>query len=77
MVSVTNITQKQWLKAMKKLGLEVDKKKVKGSHARIFNPNNKKATTVPNHCHKFINLGLYKVLLEWDYSEEEIDNALK
>lgn len=62
---------------MTKLGLEIDKKKGKGSHVRVFNSKNNKPTTVPHKCHKYINLGLYRVLLEWGFSEEEIDAALK
>jgi predicted RNA binding protein YcfA (HicA-like mRNA interferase family) len=77
MVSLTDLTQKQWTKAFKKLGLEIDKKKGKGSHYRAYNPRNGKFTTIPSHCHKFISLALYKQLLEWDFSEEEIDSALR
>ncbi len=77
MITLTNLNQKKWVKAFKKLGLIVDTKKGKGSHFRIFNPVNNKATTLPSHCHKFISLGIYKTLLEWGFSEAEIDNALK
>lgn len=77
MVSLTDLTQKQWTKAFIKLGLEVDKKKGKGSHYRVHNPRNGKYTTLPSRCHKFISLALYKQLLEWDFSEEDIDKALR
>lgn len=77
MISLTDLNQKKWAKAMVKLGLEVDKKKGKGSHFRVFNPKNNMPTTIPNKCHKFISLGLYKILLEWGFSEEEIDKSLK
>ena len=77
MVSLTDLTQKRWVKALKKLGLEVDKKKGKGSHYRVHNPRNGKYTTLPAHCHKFTSLAIYKQLLEWGFTEQEIDNALR
>lgn len=77
MISLTDLTQKQWLKAIKKLGLTIEKNKGKGSHARVLNPKNSKFTTIPYKTHKFISLGLYKILLEWGFDENEIDKALK
>lgn len=77
MVSLNNITQKNWVKACRRLGLEVDKKKGKGSHYRIINPHNNKKTTLPFKCHKYLNLQIYKTLLEWGFEEEEIDKSLR
>lgn len=78
MVSLTDITQKKWCSACKKLGLEVDKKKGKGSHYRIINSApNTYPQTLPSDCHKFINIEIYKTFLEWGFSEEKIDKALK
>jgi hypothetical protein len=77
MISLTNVTQKKWVKACGRLNLVVDKKKGKGSHYRIINPANNRAQTLPYQCHKFINIEIYKSLLEWGFTEEEIDGALK
>ena len=78
MISITNLSQKRWIKACKKLGLVVDTKKGKGSHIRVSHPNGGlHPLTIPNHTHKIINLAIYKALLEWGFEEEEIDKALK
>ena len=77
MISLTSVTQRQWAKASARLGLVVDKKKGKGSHYRVENPASGKMTTLPHDCHKFINIEIYKTFMEWGFSEEEIDNALK
>jgi predicted RNA binding protein YcfA (HicA-like mRNA interferase family) len=76
MISLTNLTQKKWSKACKKLNLIVDKKKGKGSHYRIINPKTNQATTLPSHCHKYISIEIYRTLLEWGISEESLDKAL-
>ena len=77
MISLTNLTQKHWVKACKKLGLVVDKKKGKRSHFRIINPETNQATTLPSNCHKYISLDIYKTFLEWGISEDDLDKALK
>lgn len=70
------MTQKKWVKVCKRLGLTVDKKKGKGSHYRIIGPGNR-PQTLPADCHKFISIEIYKSLLEWGFSEEELDKAIK
>ncbi len=77
MVNLTNMTQKRWVKACKRLNLIIDKKKGKGSHYRIINPVNNRKQTLPSDCHKFISLEIYKTLLEWNFTEDEIDKALR
>ena len=77
MISLTNLKQKDWVKACKKLNLVVDKKKGKGSHYRIINPDTNQVTTLPSHCHKFISIAIYNTFLEWGISEEDLDKALK
>ena len=77
MISLTDLTQKQWLKACKKLGLTVDVKSGKGSHARIKHPSEGlRPLTIPYHTHKMISLAIYKTLLEWGFDETAIDEAL-
>lgn len=77
MISLTNLKQKDWVKACKKLGLVIDKKKGKGSHYRIVNPDTNQTTTLPYKCHKYISLNIYGTLLEWGISEEDLDKALR
>ena len=78
MISLTDLTQKKWLKACRKLGLMVDTKSGKGSHARVKHPSgNLRPLTIPHNTHKMISLVIYKTLLEWGFEEEEIDKALK
>jgi len=78
MISITDLTQKQWIKACKKLGLIVDTKKGKGSHVRVSHPSGGlHPLTIPNKTHKMLSIALYKSLLEWGFGEEEIDKALK
>jgi len=77
MISLTNMTQKKWVKACRRLNLVVDKKKGKGSHYRIVNPANNRTQTLPSDCHKFISIEIYKSLLEWGITEDEIDKAIK
>lgn len=76
MVTLTNLKQRDWVRACKKLGLVVDKKRGKGSHFRIINPDTGQATTLPSKCHKYISLAIYSCLLEWGISEEDLDRAL-
>lgn len=75
---VTDLNQKQWKKACKKLGLVVDTKSGKGSHIRVCHPSGKlRPLTIPYKPHKFISISIYKTLMEWGYEESEIDNALR
>ncbi len=71
------MTQKKWVRVCGKLKLEVDKKKGKGSHYRIMHPTGGRPQTLPSDCHKFISIEIYKSLLEWGFSEEELDKAIK
>ncbi len=78
MIPISDLSQKQWIKACKKLGLKVDKNSGKGSHVRVY-PLSKalRPMTIPYHTHKMISIALYKKLLEWGFEESEIDKALK
>lgn len=77
MVNLTNMTQKKWVKVCSRLKLTVDKKKGKGSHYCIINPTGGRPQTLPYDCHKFVSIEIYKSLLEWGFTEEEIDKAIK
>jgi predicted RNA binding protein YcfA (HicA-like mRNA interferase family) len=78
MISLTNLKQRDWVKAYQKLGMTVDAASGKGSHYKAINPNGGfRPQTIPKNTHKFIGLELYKTLLEWGFSEKEIDEVLK
>lgn len=77
MRSLSDIKQKDWVKACKRLGLEVNKRAGKGSHILVKSPNSGAKTTIQNHLYPIANLQIYKKLLEWGFKEEEIDKALK
>jgi len=74
--SFTDITQPQWVKACSKLGLIVDTKHGKGSHALVKHPKTEHKYTIQNNLHKFINMKIFKKMLEWGFDEEQIWNAL-
>jgi predicted RNA binding protein YcfA (HicA-like mRNA interferase family) len=73
----SDITQSRWIKAYQKLGLLVDYGFGKGSHVRIEHPQTKAKYTVQRNLHKFINMKIFKKMLEWGFDEEKIWNALK
>lgn len=74
--SFSDITQIQWKKACFKLGLKVETKHGKGSHILIKHPQTKHKYTIQKDLHKFINMKIFKKLLEWGFNEEDIWKAL-
>lgn len=74
--SFSDISQNDWMRACKKLGLIVNTKYGKGSHCLIIHPQTNKKYTIQHKLHKFINLKIFKKLMEWGFSEEDIWNAL-
>lgn len=74
--SFSDITQTQWRKACLKLGLEVETTHGKGSHILIKHPQTGHKYTIQKDLHKFINIKIFKKLLEWGFSEEDIWQAL-
>ena len=49
----------------------------KGSHVLIKHPNTEHKYTIQNNLHKFINMKIFKKMLEWGFDEEQIWDALK
>lgn len=74
--SFSDISQKDWIKACCKLGLTVETKRGKGSHCLIVHPDTKKKYTIQHKLHKFINLKIFKKMMEWGFDEEKIWEAL-
>lgn len=75
--SFSDITQSQWIKACRKLGLTVDYGFGKGSHIRIEHPQTKAKYTVQYNLHKFINMKIFRKMMEWGFEEGKIWDALK
>lgn len=77
MISLSDVNQKRWLKACKKLGLEVYVSSGKGSHAIVKGGNrSERPLTIPNHTYPVLSKKIYKRLQSWGFSEQEINNAL-
>ena len=74
--SFSDITQSQWIKACKKLGLLVEIGFGKGSHVRVSHQNTGSKYTIQHNLHKFINMKIFKKMMEWGFEEEDIWNAL-
>ncbi|MFH0951300.1 MAG: hypothetical protein V1765_02385 [bacterium] len=74
--SFSDITQSQWHKACLKLGLTVETKHGKGSHLLVQHPHTQHKYTIQKDLHKFINIKIFKKLLEWGFKEDDIWNAL-
>ena len=74
--SFSDITQAKWRKACLKLGLIVEMKRGKGSHILVKHPKTESKYTVQKDLHKFINIKIFKKMLEWGFEEEDIWNAL-
>ncbi len=74
--SFSDIKQKQWRKACIKLGLEISTYSGKGSHILVKHPHTGSKYTIQKGLHKFINIKIFKKLLEWGFDEEDIWDAL-
>ena len=59
-----------------KLGLEVSTRSGKGSHILVKHPQVCSKYTIQKGLHKFINIKIFKKLLEWGFDEEDIWDAL-
>ena len=67
------MTQKEWKKALKKIGWKVNTKAGKGSHFVAFNPENPaQRTTVPKKVKKPLSLGIARLLNNYGYSDEDL-----
>ena len=74
--SFSDITQSQWKKACFKLGLIEETKHGKGSHILVKHPQTEHKYTIQKNLHKFINIKIFKKLLECGLDEEDIWKAL-
>lgn len=75
--SFSDITQADWIRACRKLGLGIETRSGKGSHLLVVHPQTQRKYTIQYHFHKFLNLKVFKKMLEWGFAEEQIWEALK
>ena len=74
--SFGDITQAKWRKACLKLGLIVEMNRGKGSHILVKHPKTENKYTIQKDLHKFINIKIFKKMLEWGFEEDDVWNAL-
>ena len=72
----SDLKQKDWIKACERLGLIVETNRGKGSHCLIKHPQTEHKYTIQRHLHKFINIKIFKKMMEWGFEENDIWNAL-
>lgn len=78
MTSLSDMDQKKWIYALRRLGLIVSTNRGKGSHMRIYDASHPDRTmTIPNHLNPITNKKIQKQLLSWGFTEKEISKALK
>lgn len=75
--SLSDITQKDWIRACCKLGLQVETKYGKGSHVLVKHPLNGMKYTIQHDLHRIINVKIFSKLKQWGFSEEQIDEVLR
>ncbi len=73
----SDITQKDWKRACIKLGLKVDCSRGKGSHFLVKHPETNAKYTIQQDLHKFLNIKIFKKMMQWGFTEADIWNALK
>ena len=73
----SDLKQNDWIRACKKLGLVIDRSRGKGSHCLITHTQTNKQYTLQRNLHKFINIKIFKKMMEWGFQEDEIWRALK
>ena len=64
------------MNACRKLGLIIDCGFGKGSHVRVTHPKTHAKYTIQYKLHKFINMKIFKKMMEWGFDEEQIWEAL-
>ena len=75
--SLADVTQNDWIRACRKLGLEVDTRHGKGSHVLVKHPRDGRKYTIQRDLHRVINLKILKKLVEWGFSEKDVFEAIQ
>ena len=79
MPSLADIKQRDWLRALAKLGIKVVVGKLggKGSHIKVFIPKVDRPYIIQTDLNKLINEKIFKKLAQAGFSEEQIWEALQ
>ena len=75
--SLSDVTQRDWIRACSKLGLTVDTRHGRGSHILVKHPTSGIKYTIQNDLHRIINIKIFNKLKQWGFTEEQIHEALR
>ena len=75
--SLADVRQRDWIRACRKLGLDVITNRGKGGHVLVKHPKTGTKYTVQSDLHKIINIKIFNKLKEWGFGEEQIFEALR
>lgn len=75
--SLSDVKQGDWIRACRKLGLEIDTRRGKGGHVLAKHPNNGAKYTIQSDLHKVINIKIFNKLKQWGFAEDQIFEALR
>ncbi|MBP9864493.1 hypothetical protein KBC54_03535 [Patescibacteria group bacterium] len=75
--SLSDVKQNDWIRACRKLGLQVETNRGKGGHVLVKHPQNGMKYTVQSDLHKIINIKIFHKLEQWGFTEEQIFEALR
>lgn len=75
--SLADVKQPDWISACRKLGLIVETKHGKGSHALVKHPNNGMKYTLQRDLNRIINIRIFNKLKQWGFDENTILEALR
>ena len=75
--SLSDLQQRDWIRACQKLGLIVETSHGKGSHLLVKHPNDDRKYTIQVHLHRLINQKIFKQLIQWGFDEEKIWEAIQ
>ena len=75
--SLADVTQKDWIRAARKLGLAVETGRGKGAHVLVKHPTTGAKYTVQSDLHRIINVKICNKLKQWGFTEEQVLEALR
>ncbi len=75
--SLADVKQRDWLRACAKLGLRIETKHGKGSHALVCHPVTGAKYTIQHDLHRIINVKIFSKLKAWGFQDEQIFEALR
>jgi len=75
--SLADVKQSDWIRASRKLGLQVETKHGKGSHVLVKHPTNGTKYTVQHDLHRVLNIKIFNKLKQWGFTDEQVFEALR